>query len=171
MMNTAMNTARRPDSILSLAPLDEGEHPDVFIRALELLHEEGITFKAVMVGDPTDPDSVFAHKVRNKASTLALEGVLSMRDGVPDTQAPELFDDHAIVVNLSPSGVSHLVLQEAARAGTLIVASDEKLRGVLPDILLVNHDSRESVAAGIKAALGMSAQDRSDVVTRLQPNR
>ena len=149
------------NSVLFFGRLDEVKHPDVFVQALEQLFEKGVSFTADIVGDPTDPVSQYAHAVRNRATTLGLEGVLTIKPAVVSSEAPELFRTHAIYVNLTPSGSFDKTIGEAAACGNIVVAANEVLRGVVPDEVLVDPLSAEKVAQGIEYALNMSESERS----------
>ena len=161
-------TPAAEESILFFGRLDEVKHPDIFVKALELLMERGVSFKADIVGDPTDPASVYAHKVRNRAATLALEGVLAMHASLPNAEAPKLYASHAIYVNLTPSGSFDKTIGEAAACGSIIVAANEVLRGVIPDQLLVDPLSATSVARGIGSALKLSTIERATLSRKLR---
>ncbi len=147
-------------SILFFGRLDEVKHPDVFLQALEQLHERGVPFSARIVGDPTDPASPFAHALRGRATALTLEGVLQMQGAVHHSDAPALFAAHAIYVNLTPSGSFDKTVGEAFGCGCIVVSANETFRGILPDALLVDAMSPDSVASGIERALSMDAAER-----------
>lgn len=172
-------TAPAPrNSILFFGRLDEVKHPDIFVQALEILMErlsglpgqgqEGVSFKADIVGDPTDPASAYAHKVRNRAATLALEGVLAMHASITNAEAPSLYASYAIYVNLTPSGSFDKTIGEAAASGCILVAANNVLRDTLPSALLVNPVSPELVASGIEAALKLSEGERTELSRRLR---
>lgn len=150
-----------PHSMLFLGRLDEVKKPHVFLEALEALQERGVPFTATIVGDPTDSQSAYAHRVRNRASTLVLEGVLSMQGGVTNTEAAALFRKHSIYVNLTPSGSFDKTIGEAAASGALPVVANHALLGVVPETFIVDPDSVESVIAGMKAALMLSTAERA----------
>ena len=155
------DTPRDTHSILFFGRLDEVKHPDVFVRALEMLHERGVSFTADIVGDPTDPVSKYAHTVRNRATTLALEGVLQMHPAIANQGAPELFGAHAIYVNLTPSGSFDKTIGEAAASGCIVVAANVVLRGIVPDPLIVDPLSAEDVARGMEVALDLGVSERA----------
>ena len=155
-------------SILFLGRLDEIKHPDTFVRALELLKEKNISFKADIVGDPTDPASLYAHGLRNKAGVLALEEALVMHPSVPNTETPRLYASHAVYVNLTPSGSFDKTIGEAASCGAIVVAANNVLRDLVPGAFLVNPVSPESVAGGIETALKMKPAERAELSQKLR---
>jgi glycosyltransferase involved in cell wall biosynthesis len=156
------------NSILFLGRLDEIKHPDVFVKALELLKERGVSFKADIVGEPTDPASGYAHMVRNRAATLALEGDLAMHPAVSNTETPALYASHAIYVNLTPSGSFDKTIGEAASSGAIVVAANNVVRDLIPKEMLVNPVVPESVATGIEYALKMKPAERAALSAKLR---
>jgi len=147
-------------SILFLGRLDPVKKVAEFVRALNSLHEKGIAFSATIIGDPTDPKSNYAHDVRNSASALALDGTIAMRPGVTNDAARELFASHAIYCNLTPSGSFDKTIGEAMASGATVVVANDAVRGAVPSELIVDPDSVESVAKGIRAALEMPEGER-----------
>ena len=160
---------RAPDnSILFFGRLDEVKHPDVFVAALGKLYERGTSFSADIVGDPTHAGSLYAQTIHKAAGNLTRADVLQMRPSIANADAPELFRSHAIYVNLTPSGSFDKTIGEAASCGSIIVAANEVLRGILPDALIVDQLSAESVARGIEAALKLSADERTTLSRTLR---
>src|SRR5665213_57110 len=154
------STAPKSDSILFLGRLDPVKKVDTFVRALEQLHEQTVPFSAQIVGDPTDPRSNYAHDVRNLASPLCLEGVLSMHPAVTNDAARDLFRSHAIYCNLTPSGSFDKTIGEAMAAGAVVVARNNVLEGIVPKKLIPEDDSDTAAAQSLRAALEMPEGER-----------
>ena len=156
--------ARMPpqSSILFFGRLDEVKHPDVFLQALERLHERGVAFHADIVGDPTYQDSPYARALRDRATTLMVENVLSMHPGVRHSEAPALFGNHAFYVNLTPSGSFDKTIGEAMASGTIVICSNDAVRGVVPERLMAGN-SAEQVAGAIGVALELSTGERTNI--------
>jgi glycosyltransferase involved in cell wall biosynthesis len=148
------------NSILFLGRLDPVKHPDIFIDALQSLHENNIAFSVDIVGDPTSGNEQYSHDIRNRAAPLALDGSLRMLSGVTNIQAHDLFTSHAIYVNLTPSGSFDKTIGEAIASGCIIVVANDALRGVIPDALVVSLDNQDSVTAGIHYAIAIKEQER-----------
>ena len=144
-------------SILFLGRLDAVKHPDIFLEALGVLEREGVKFHADIYGDPTPGREEYAKKLRERHGNI--NGV-SFHSAVRNDQTPAIYSGHAIYVNLTPSGSFDKTIGEALASGCIVVAGNEELRNVLPDELLVEPSSVESVARGIEKALRMDEASR-----------
>jgi glycosyltransferase involved in cell wall biosynthesis len=152
--------APKPGSILFLGRLDPTKRVHVFVRALKTLHEQGVSFFADIVGDPSDPASNYAHDVRSLAASLCLENVLAMQGAVTNNAARDLFRSHAIYCNLSKQGHFDKTMLEAAACGALVVATNDALREMLPETLIPVVDDVGSTARSLQAALEMPEEKR-----------
>jgi len=160
---TPRGKASDANSILFLGRLDAVKHPDIFLGALDVLERGGVTFRADVYGDPTPGRGSYAEELRGRFS--ATQGVV-FHPGVRNDQTPTIYAEHAIYVNLTPSGSFDKTIGEAMSSGCLVVAANEALRGVLPDELIVDPQKPESVIAGIRAALGMDEAARAKLSER-----
>jgi len=165
---TPGKTLPQPDSILFLGRLDPVKKCEVFISALEKLHAERISFKADMVGSPTNPDSQYARDLRAAVSALVQQAVVTLHPAVTNDAARGLFSSHAIFVNLTPTGSFDKTMAEAMASGCAVVTGNESLRGIVPDGLLVNPQSVASVASGIRTALALSPEERGALAQKLR---
>jgi glycosyltransferase involved in cell wall biosynthesis len=138
---------------------------DTFVRALDMLHEQGTSFAATIVGDPTETKSKYAHDVRNLAAAMCLEGVLTMQPAVTNDQARELFRSSAIYCNLTPSGSFDKTIGEAMASGCVVVAQNNALKGILPDPLMPQDDSDKAAAQALRAALALSGEQKREIAT------
>ncbi len=152
-------------TILSLGRLDAVKRVDVLIDALSRLHESGVPFSADIYGSPTDPQADYAHDIRNAMAPLTLEGVLSLHDAVPNAQAPAIYRNHAIFVNLTPTGSFDKAIAEAMASGCVVVAANDSLKNVVP-AKLRSDGSPESTARAIEAALDLSPEERAEISGR-----
>lgn len=148
------------DSILFLGRLDAVKKPDVFLEAIQLLRSEGITTQVDVLGDPTPGRESYAAELKRRFSNIA-----NVRFGpsVPHTETAELYRSHSIYVNITPSGSFDKTIGEALSCGAIVVSANEVLRGVIPDSLIVDSKSAESVAEGIRFALQMSQSERENL--------
>ncbi len=157
-----------PRSLLFLGRLDPVKNPDIFLAALKRLKREGVEFHADVYGDPTDPAAPHAAAFRNEAAPLVAVEVLALHPGVPNDETPAIYARHSIYANLTPSGSFDKTIGEAMASGCIAVIANDALRGIVPDELLVDACSADSVANGIKAALAMDEGSRSALAERLR---
>lgn len=158
--------APKRSSILFLGRLDPVKRVEIFVQALETLHDTGAAFAADIVGDPTEKPSRYAHDVRNMAGPLALDGFVAMHPGVTNDAARDLFRSHAIYCNLTPSGSFDKTILEAMACGSIVVASNAALADILDERLLVKSDAADAPAAALRAALNLSEAERHTIAGR-----
>lgn len=151
------------DSILFLGRLDAVKHPDVFLEALGLLAKEGTTFRADVYGDPTPGREAYADALKQRFAGLTN---VTFHAGVRNDVTPMLYSSHAMYVNLTPSGSFDKTLGEALACGSIVVAANDVLRGVIPDSFLVDAHDPASVARGIRTALSMDASAQAELARR-----
>lgn len=154
-------------SILFLGRLDPIKKPEVLVDALLELDARGEEFTAAIYGDPTVPGAPHVAALREKTVALVEKGKLSFRASVPNREAATLFASHDIYINLTPSGSFDKTIGEAMASGCVVVSANDAIRDVLPESLLVDSGSVESVVVGLEAALDMSDAERNSLRARL----
>src|SRR5665213_2150252 len=139
------NRDRPEDSILFLGRLDPAKRCELLVDALQLLYDENIPFVADIIGDPSVGNELYAHDLRNRAATLALEGMISMHPGISNNEARNVFASHEIYINLSPSGMFDKTIGEAMACGCIVVAVNDALRDIVPKEFMAG-ETPETVA-------------------------
>ncbi len=152
-----------PRSILFLGRLDAVKRPETLLTALDMLAKKGVMFKADIVGDPTSGREVFAHELKERFSSIP---DTAFKPAIRNDETVAMYTSHGIYVNLTPSGSFDKTVGEAMACGCVVVAANEVLRDVIPDELLVDSDSPESVAHGIQAALSLTEDERRALSTK-----
>ncbi len=154
-----------PRAILFLGRLDAVKKPEVFLQALEILAKQGIAFKADIIGDPTLGREEFARELKKRFSSVP--GII-FKPAIRNDEAASAFATHALYVNLTPSGSFDKTIGEAMASGCVAVVANDALRGVVPNELLADANSADSVARGIKFALDMNTQTRETLYKKLR---
>ncbi|MDO8562162.1 MAG: glycosyltransferase family 4 protein [bacterium] len=148
-----------PHSLLFLGRLDAVKKPDVFLHAMEILRRDGNGAHADVYGDPTPGREDFARKLKTDFSSL--KRVL-FHAGVRNDETSAIYNAHAIYVNLTPSGSFDKTIGEAMACGSVVVAANDAVQSVVPQALMVDPQSPESVAAGLRTALALSEDKRKE---------
>ena len=148
-------------TILFLGRLDPVKKPELFLSALKKLHDVGVEFHADIYGDPTDSNSAHVAEFKSQSESLVASGALMLHKGVSNDKTPAIYAEHAIYVNLTLPGSFDKTIGEAMASGCVAVVANDAIREVIPPIYLVNPESLESVAAGIRAALMMPNEERA----------
>ena len=154
-----------PRSILFLGRLDAVKRPEMLLQALDLLAKKGVAFNADVIGDPTPGRESFAHELRKRFSSVPN---VTFKPAVRNDETVSAYTSHRIYINLTPSGSFDKTIGEAAASGCIIVVGNDALRGVIPDELLVDVNSVDSVLRGIEFALDMNTQSQEMLSRRLR---
>ena len=149
------NGSANSRSILFLGRLDAVKRPEMLLRALDILANKGVVFSVDIIGNPTPGREAFARELKKDFSSISN---VAFRSAIRNDDTLAAYNSHAIYVNLTPSGSFDKTIVEAMASGCVVVVGNGVLRGVVPDELIADVDSAESVAQGIKFALDMDAQ-------------
>lgn len=153
-------------SVLFAGRLDPVKRVETFISALEHLKED--TLHIDLYGSPTEPGSPYAAAIASSAEPYVASGMVSLYPGVSYEKIRDLYQSHAIYVNLTPSGSFDKTIGEAMASGCLVVSSNTVLRDIVHPELLVRDDDAKDVARGVRAALAFTAQERAAEAQRLR---
>ena len=153
------------NSILFLGRLDSVKKVREFVNSLAGVP---IPFYADLYGSPTQPDSAYAREVIEEARPLVEKRALMLHHGVSYGRTKDLYQAHAVYVNLTPSGSFDKTIGEAAAAGCVVVCANSAMRGVVSPALLVRDDDLTDIARGISVAIGLSAQERTAEAKKLR---
>ena len=152
-------------TILFLGRLDAVKKPDMFLRAMEILRRDGISVHADVYGDPTPGRESFARKLKSDFASFKR---VSFHRSVRNDETPGIYNSHAIYVNLTPSGSFDKTIGEAMACGSVVVAANDAVRSAVPPACMVDPQSAESVAAGMRAAIALSEDKRRELAKKLR---
>lgn len=156
---TPPDTPAPHDKILFLGRLDAVKKPDIFLKAMRTLPEA----KADIYGDPTLGREAYADGLKRSFGGMPNA---AFHAGVRNDETPALYRSHGIYVNLTPSGSFDKTIGEAMSCGCIAVVANGVVRGAVPDAHIVDPSSPASVAAGIRAALALSPDERLALARR-----
>lgn len=122
---------RKKRSIIFFARMSESKRPGVLLDALRLLMKRGADFSAKFYGNPPPAEKDFYEKLKQSFPELERYGM----PGVSNADAPRVFSEYEIFVNLSRAGMYDKTLFEAAACGCLVLA-------VSPDFAELVGDER-----------------------------
>ncbi len=124
----SLSVSRKPHSILFFARIAPSKRVGMFIDALELLHKRGAKFQASIYGSPTPSDQEYYEELKSRVQKNGLMDHVAFHPGVPNKDAPGVYQAHELSVNCSPSGMFDKTLFEAAASGCLVLTSSEDFR-------------------------------------------
>jgi glycosyltransferase involved in cell wall biosynthesis len=159
---TPASNLSNPSGVLFLGRLDPVKRVEEFVNALLIAVRHGARYTAAVYGDPTDPQSTYAERVRRHAAPLVERKLLSFLPAVSNFEAAGVYRTYAIYVNLTPSGSFDKTIIEAMASGCVVVCSNNAVRNILPNELMTDG-TPESVARAIGFALTMSVAERAEI--------
>lgn len=141
---------RIPNSILFLSGMWPSKRPELLIRALGILKQEGIDFTADFYGTPLPKTKGYYESIQQIVRDAGLSDTVTFHPGVPNMRTPDLYRAHAFFVNCSPSGMFDKTLFEAAACGTPVLSSSEDFAAIAGSETY--FDSSSSLAERLRTA-------------------
>ena len=138
-----------PSSILFFGRTSPIKKVDIFIKALSILKEKNINFSAKIIGNAPERDKKYLENMKQAVKDSSLIDIVEFKKGVPSWQAPEIFNQYEIFINLTPSGSLDKMIFEAMACGSLILVSNKNLEAILPEELVKLLMFKENDAADL----------------------
>lgn len=154
------DVSREQNSILFLGRIAPIKKPDLLIRALTIIRDRGITFRASVYGDPLPKDRVFYQSLKDLVSKNRLDNQIMFYEGIPNEKTVLVYNKHEIFVNLSTSGMYDKTIFEAMACGCLILASNKNLYGLIPDLYVFKEGDLNQLTEKIIEILNLSEEDK-----------
>ncbi len=112
--------------VISVGRITPIKHLETIIRALRQLRVNGILARLDFVGDPvTAQDSVYKEMLLTLVRTLQLEGIISFRGSIKNSDLPQLLAEYDFAVNAGPTGgIDKAVLESTAKGMPTFVANE-----------------------------------------------
>ncbi len=153
-------TKKTPESILFFGRISPVKRIDLLVDALKILKKENTNFTAKIVGDAPARDRDYLASVKQTVKDYGLEDKVEFTRGVPHWQAPEIFNQNEVFINLTPAGSLDKTIFEAMACGSLVLISNKSLAGELDDSLFFKDGDAADLAKKIKDLLFLSEADK-----------
>jgi glycosyltransferase involved in cell wall biosynthesis len=150
-----------PRTVLFFGRLDAVKRPDLFLSALESLSHHRVPYEAHLVGDPTPGNEAYAEGLKRQQRPH-----VSFHPSVTNREAPQVYHEHAVYANLTPSGSFDKTIGEAMACGCMIVTCNSAVRDVLPPALFLADATGESAAQALGAALALPEDECAQIAAR-----
>jgi len=147
---------KTPGSVLFFGRISPIKRPDILIESLYLLKKGGINFIASFVGDAPLRDAVYNEKIKQKIENYDLADCVKIVKGVPYLQAPKIYNQNEIFINLTNSGSLDKTILEAMACESMVLVSNKTFEGVLPPDLIFQENSAADLAKKIGLILNLS---------------
>jgi glycosyltransferase involved in cell wall biosynthesis len=159
---------RDPRGILFLGRLAPSKRPHVLIEALSTLVQKGLTFTAVICGAQAPQDRTYVRELEDMIHMRGLSRLVTIAPGIPQSKTPEMFNQHAIFVNCSPSGMYDKTLFEAAGCECVVIASSKDFAELVDKRFVFADGSAEDLARVLEAALTMPIINQQGVGVQMR---
>lgn len=154
-------TKRKVRTFLSLGRISPIKKVDLILEAAQVLHKQQTRFVVSIYGQPTnESDRQYEKILKTKYQELLQIGVVSLCGGVPNYKTKDVYSQHEIFVNVTPSGSFDKAILEAMASELVVVTSNQSLCGILPDALLPKEGDVESLAESMRYALTLSPDEK-----------
>ncbi len=151
---------KTPNSILFLGRISPIKKPDLFIKALNLLDKDGITFKALIVGDPLPKDIGYYEGLKLKVKEYNLENKVEFIGSVKHEEAVDLYNKYELYVNLTPSGSMDKTIFEAMACESLVLVANKSLNDEIDKEFVLERESDKNIAFQLKNILSLNIKER-----------
>lgn len=158
---------REPGSILFLGRIAPVKRPDLLISALGDLARAGKEFTATFIGDPLPKDREYAESLRVAAREEGIAERVVFKGGIPNDRTREAYRAHDVFVNLSSSGMYDKTIFEAMACGSLVLASNENLRGFVDDMFIFKEGDRKELGEKLARLLALPKDVREKMAADL----
>ena len=162
-----LNLESRKRNILFLGRMDRIKRPELLIEALNILNKQGVDFVSNFYGDPTPGTQDFYDNLKNKVSSLNLSQKINFYKGVPNYKTPDIYSQHRVFVNLTPSGSMDKTILESVACGCIPVVVNNFFREIFDPNMIVKEDAKD-VSNKIKFWLEASEEKVKQDSERLQ---
>lgn len=140
---------RTPLSILSQGRISPSKNIHIFIEVLGHLKKKGKVFTASIYGDPLPKDTEYYTCLKKRVQELELSQSVTFYSALRYNDLPNVYSQHQIFVNLSPSGMYDKTMFEAAACGCVVVALNKDLEGIFGSAYVSASDKPEVIAEKI----------------------
>ena len=154
--------------ILFLGRMSPIKKPDLLIEALDILNKRETNFLCDFYGDPLLKDRPYYNSLKKRVGKLKLEERVNFYPAVPNYKTPEIYREHEIFVNLTPSGSFDKTILEAAACGCLPVVANHSLSGEVDGRLIMGRLEPEKIAEKIEFWLSAKEDEKIVILEKLQ---
>ena len=151
------------NSILYLGRIAPIKNTDILIEAAKLLKQEGLGFVLNIVGNAATKDCVYFEKIKSAAKDLEMVGCLKFVNEVANRQAPKIYNQNEIFVNLTNSGSLDKTILEAMACETLTIVSNRSFIDVLPDQFVFEENNAQDLKTKLGVVLNLTSEKKHEI--------
>jgi len=157
----------RNRKLLFLGRMDLIKRPKMLVEALDILNKKNVEFICDFYGDPTPDTGDYYDSIKKDIEKSNLKEKINFYNGVANYETPQIYNEHSIYVNLTPSGSFDKTILEAAACGCILVVVNKSLKGEI-DKRMITEENSKDVAEKINFWLNANEADKKEVSNKLQ---
>lgn len=157
----------RLNSFLFLSRMSPIKKPDRLIEALSFLNLQN-DWSLSMIGDPLVKDKKFYDQLQSRVKDFNWSDRVTFRPGVANWQTPNLYRQHEVFINLTPSGSFDKTILEAMACGNLVLVNNLSLGDDLPAELLIENLTPQNLAQKMTMILSWDQTKKDLISAKLQ---
>lgn len=142
-----------PKSVYFQGRVAPAKKVHLLLEAFAMLHAKGEADKLTIVGPE---DISYAAPLKEKYRALITSGTVAFLGPREYTSTPELYESHAVSVNLTDRGNYDKTVLESMACGTPAIVASDAFSDIVPDALMLKDISTASLARVLEHALSAS---------------
>lgn len=158
---------RLKDSILFLSRMSPIKRPDLLIGALKVLKSKNIDFVCNFYGEALPKDQKYFESLKEKVKNINLEDNVRFNGAVPNYETPQVYNEHGIFINLTPSGSLDKTILEAGACGCIPIVINDFFKDIFEPEMLAKDDA-EDLAEKISFWLAADPIKIEEVKTKIR---
>lgn len=148
-----------------IAPIKKLEY---IIRGLSILSKKKVSFEADIIGDALLEDREYYEFLQKEIRRLRIAKRVKILASVPPDEAPSVYRQYKLFVNVTPDGSLDKTIIEALSSGLKVVVANSHFRGKLPESWVVaDPEDPQSLAHHIKMTLDDSHSRNTEAQNRI----
>lgn len=151
---------RQEKGILFVGRISPIKQVDVLLRAAILLDQQGVDFKLSVVGSCGEKEKDYFKTLKELGRNLEDKGKLKFLGKAPNYKTPQIYNQNALFVNLSPAGLFDKSALEAMACEKLVLVSSEAFKRILPERFGFQEKNEQDLARKIKEMFEMSYEEK-----------
>lgn len=151
----------KQNSILFFGRISIIKNVKTFVEALILLDKKNRDFTASIVGSPANiGDCDYEKEVHNLSKDLVERGKIKFVKGVKHDDSARIYAEHALYVNLTPSGSLDKTILEAMASERPILVLNRAFDNQIPEIHHIYDLDKKIISQKIDTILSLSEEEK-----------
>jgi len=141
--NSKLET-RNSKYLLSLGRVSPIKKVEKMLEALSILDKENIDFIFDIVGEPVNEEDLgYLEYLKKYSGELIKKGKVNFLGPVKNNETPNIYNNHKIFLNLTPSGSMDKTILEAASCGCIPIVVNIFFRDIFEPEMIVRENTTD----------------------------